>query len=50
MLFGAATASAWTLINSEYTFVVPKPARPALSMSFAIKKDDYAFELFMIKG
>jgi Na+/H+-dicarboxylate symporter/ABC-type amino acid transport substrate-binding protein len=47
MLFGAATASAWTLINPEYTVIVPKPARPALSMAFAINKNDTAFEIFM---
>ncbi|MFQ3267001.1 MAG: proton glutamate symport protein, partial [Colwellia sp.] len=40
MLFGAATASAWTLINPEYTVIVPKPARPELSMAFAINTDD----------
>jgi ABC-type amino acid transport substrate-binding protein len=47
MLFGAATASAWTLINPEYTVVVPKPARPELAMAFAINQNDSAFELFM---
>jgi len=47
MLFGAAAASAWTLIYPEYTVVVPKPKLPALSMAFPINKDDQAFELFM---
>ncbi|MEW6993874.1 cation:dicarboxylase symporter family transporter [Colwelliaceae bacterium MEBiC 14330] len=47
MLFGAATASAWTLIHPEYTVIVPKPARPALSMAFAINTNDSAFEIFM---
>lgn len=47
MLFGAATASAWTLINPEYTVIVPKPARPELSMAFAINTNDNAFEIFM---
>jgi Na+/H+-dicarboxylate symporter/ABC-type amino acid transport substrate-binding protein len=47
MLFGAATASAWTLINPEYTVIVPKPARPELSMAFAINTNDHVFEVFM---
>jgi len=47
MLFGAATASAWTLINPEYTVIVPKPARPEISMAFAINTNDSAFEIFM---
>ena len=47
MLLGAATASAWTLIHPEYTVIVPKPARPPLSMAFAINTNDGAFEIFM---
>jgi len=47
MLFGAATASAWTLLYPDYTVIVPKPARPALSMAFAINTNDSAFEIFM---
>ena len=47
MLFGAATASAWTLINPEYTVIVPKPARPKISMAFAINTNDNTFEIFM---
>ncbi len=47
MLFGAATASAWTLINPEYTVIVPKPARPQISMAFAINIQDNTFEIFM---
>jgi proton glutamate symport protein len=47
MLFGAATASAWTLINPEYTVIVPKPARPEVSMAFAINTDDSAFEIYL---
>lgn len=47
MLFGAATASAWTLLYPNYTVVVPKPIRAPLSMAFPINKNDYAFELFM---
>jgi ABC-type amino acid transport substrate-binding protein len=47
MLFGAATASAWTLLYPDYTVIVPKPARPELSMAFAINTNDNAFEIFM---
>jgi len=47
MLFGAPTASAWTLLHPEYTVVAPKPAQPPLSMAFAINSEDSAFELFM---
>ena len=47
MLFGAATASAWTLLHPDYTVIVPKPARPELSMAFAISTNDHTFEVFM---
>ena len=47
MLFGAPTASAWTLLNPSYTVVTPKPLIPALTMAFPINKDDLSFELFM---
>jgi len=47
MMFGAPTASAWTLLHPEYTVVAPKPAQPPLSMAFAINSEDSAFELFM---
>jgi len=47
MLFGAPTASAWTLLHPEYTVIVPKPAQPPISMAFAINSQDIAFELFM---
>ncbi len=47
MLFGAATASAWTLLSPEYTVVVPNPSLQPLSMAFAINTQDNAFELFM---
>jgi proton glutamate symport protein len=47
MLFGAPTASAWTLLNPSYTVVTPKPLIPALMMAFPINKDDLSFELFM---
>ena len=47
MLFGAPTASAWTLLNPSYTVVAPQPLIPGLSMAFPINKDDLSFELFM---
>jgi proton glutamate symport protein len=47
MLIGAAAASAWTLINPDYTVVVPKPAFSPLKMAFPIAKNDQAFELYM---
>lgn len=47
MLFGAPTASAWTLLNPNYTVVTPKPLIPALSMAFPINKGDLEFELFL---
>lgn len=47
MLFGAPTASAWTLLNPGYTVVTPKPLVPALTMAFPLNKDDLSFELFM---
>ena len=47
MLFGAPTASAWTLLKPNYTVVTPKPLIPALSMAFPINKGDLSFELFM---
>lgn len=47
MLFGAAAASAWTLLYPQYTVVVPKPAIAPLTMAFPISKNDQPFELFM---
>ena len=47
MLFGAPSASAWTLLNPSYTVVVPKPVQPPLSMAFPISQKDRGFELFM---
>ena len=47
MVFGAAASSAWTLLNPDYTVVVPKPALAPLYMAFPINKNDHAFELFM---
>ncbi|WP_286261483.1 cation:dicarboxylate symporter family transporter [Thalassotalea atypica] len=47
MIFGAAAASAWTLLYPDYTVIMPKPIRPQLDMAFPINKNDQAFELFM---
>jgi Na+/H+-dicarboxylate symporter/ABC-type amino acid transport substrate-binding protein len=47
MLFGAAAASAWTLLHPDYTVVAPKPVVASLSMAFPINKNDHDFELFM---
>jgi Na+/H+-dicarboxylate symporter len=47
MLYGAAAASAWTLLYPEYTVVVPKPAVNPLFMAFPISHDDQEFELYM---
>ncbi|QBG34714.1 cation:dicarboxylate symporter family transporter [Litorilituus sediminis] len=47
MLFGAPTASAWTLLHPGYTVVVPKPAIAEISMAFAINTNDVTFENFM---
>lgn len=47
MLFGAPTASAWTLLHPKYSVVAPKPAQPPISMAFAINSEDNVFELFM---
>jgi len=47
MLFGAAAASAWTLLHPEYTVIVPKPVIAPLSMAFPMNHNDHAFELFM---
>ncbi len=47
MLFGAASASAWTLLYPEYTVITPRPIRPPLSMAFPIGRVDPAFEVFM---
>ncbi len=47
MLYGAAAASAWTLLYPEYTVVVPKPAVRPLFMAFPISQNDQEFELYM---
>ncbi|WDE03109.1 cation:dicarboxylase symporter family transporter [Thalassomonas viridans] len=47
MLYGAAAASAWTLLYPDYTVIAPKPVLPPLAMAFPINKNDQEFELFM---
>jgi proton glutamate symport protein len=47
MLLGAPAASAWTLLNPDYTVVSPKPLQPVLAMAFPINKEDHSFELFL---
>lgn len=47
MIFGAAAASAWTLLYPDYTVVIPTPKLPPLNMAFPINENDLAFELFM---
>jgi ABC-type amino acid transport substrate-binding protein len=47
MLFGAAAASAWSLLYPKYTVIVTKPVLAPLYMSFPINHNDQAFELFM---
>ncbi|WP_157117829.1 cation:dicarboxylate symporter family transporter [Oceanicoccus sagamiensis] len=47
LLFGAASASAWSLLYPNYSVVVPKPALPPLLLAFPITRHDYDFEHFM---
>ena len=47
MLFGAAAASAWTLLYPDYTVIAPSPVVAPLTMAFPINKNDQQFELFM---
>ena len=47
MLYGAAAASAWTLLYPDYSVIAPKPVLPPLAMAFPINKNDQEFELFM---
>ena len=47
MLFGAAAASAWTLLYPEYSVVAPNPPIPPLAMAFPLQQSDKAFELFI---
>ena len=47
LLFGAASASAWSLLYPSHSVVVPKPALPPLMLAFPISRHDYDFESFM---
>lgn len=47
MLFGAASASAWTLLYPDYVVVRPAPVVPELAMAFPLNDNDAEFELFM---
>ncbi|QDP00591.1 cation:dicarboxylate symporter family transporter [Thalassotalea sp. PS06] len=47
MIYGAAGASAWTLLYPDYTVVIPEPRLPEIGMAFPVQKQDYEFEQFM---
>lgn len=47
MMFGAAAASAWSLLYPSYSVVVPKPVLPPLMLAFPISRHDYDFGHFM---
>lgn len=47
IIFGAAGASAWTLLYPEYGVVVPQPALPPVPMAMPVASNDLAFVLFM---
>ncbi len=47
MVFGAAGASAWTLVYPEYSVVTPKQQLSRIPVSFAIPPKDPAFELYL---
>ncbi|WP_394176802.1 cation:dicarboxylate symporter family transporter [Thalassotalea litorea] len=47
MIYGAAGASAWTLLYPDYTVVIPEPHLPKMGMAFPVQKQDYEFEQFM---
>ncbi|MCY4044733.1 MAG: cation:dicarboxylase symporter family transporter [Cellvibrionales bacterium] len=47
MVFGAAGASAWTLVYPEYSVVTPKQELSKIPISFAIPPSDHKFELFL---
>ncbi|TLU64820.1 cation:dicarboxylase symporter family transporter [Thalassotalea litorea] len=47
MIYGAAGASAWTLLYPDYTVVIPEPRLPEMGMAFPVQKQDYEFEQFM---
>ncbi|MBB3167263.1 cation:dicarboxylate symporter family transporter [Simiduia aestuariiviva] len=47
IIFGAAGASAWTLLYPEYGVVVPQPALPPVPMAMPVATNDLDFVLFM---
>lgn len=47
MIFGAAGASAWTLLYPEYSVVFPKPQIQPIAIAFPLAKEDAAFEHFI---
>lgn len=47
VIFGAAGASAWTLLYPEFGVVVPQPALPAVPMAMPLSSDDLEFVLYM---
>ncbi|AFV00225.1 cation:dicarboxylate symporter family transporter [Simiduia agarivorans] len=46
IVFGAAGASAWTLLYPEYGVVVPQPALPPVPMAMPLASNDLAFVLY----
>ena len=47
MMYGAAGASAWTLLYPDYAVVMPKPLAPAIDIAFPVATGDLAFERFV---
>ncbi len=47
MVFGAAGASAWTLVYPDYSVVTPNQELSKIPISFAIPPNDHRFELFL---
>ncbi|WOH39348.1 cation:dicarboxylase symporter family transporter [Thalassotalea fonticola] len=47
MMYGAAGASAWTLLYPDYAVVMPKPFAPAFDIAFPVATGDLAFERFI---
>ena len=47
MIYGAAAASAWTLLYPDYSVIIPKPHLSPLSMGFPIPSGDHRYEHFL---
>lgn len=47
MIYGAAGASAWTLLYPEYSVVMPLPISPPVAIAFPIGKHNVAFARFL---